>query len=997
MLRHHRTPRPPGRRSRSLTLVLAAALVAPIAWTAPAAARETLPFRDPGLSVRARVGDLLGRLTLDEKISLLHQYQPAIPRLGIDRFKTGTEALHGVAWSTDVHNDGAVVTAEGTVFPQSVGLGATWDPELLKRIGSAVGTEARGYHSENPDVWGLQLWAPVVNLLRDPRWGRNEEGYSEDPLLTGLLATAYGHGMQGDDPRHLKAAPVLKHYMANNNEIRRDRTSSSLRPRVSKEYDEVPFRIPITRDASTGVMTAYNLINGRPATVTPDAGGLIRSWTDRTLFNVTDAGGPNNLVGSQQYFPDLATADAAVLKSGTDSFTTDNTNSSITINAVKEALSRGLLAESDIDRAAGHILSIRVRLGEFDPGGGPYGKITKEVVDSPAHRALAREAAAEQMVLLKNEGGTLPLSPGKVAVVGQLSDTLYTDWYSGDLPYRVTPLDGIRNKAGAGNVTSSEGVDRIALKDVETGEYIAGGTGAGAVLKTGPTTPADATTQFDVFDWGQGIVTLRSAANGKVVGRHNWGDTFANDQDQPNDWFVQQMFKLEKQDNGEYLIRYAGYEKAYDWADPSKTYVKANDDGTLVLTTKDDAGRFAKDVVTSGIESAVKAATSAETAVVVVGSMPFINGREDHDRTTMALAEGQSELVKAVRAANPNTVVVVENSYPTTLNWEQENVPAILWTSHAGAETGNALASILYGDESPSGKLPQTWYRSENDLPDILEYDIIKTDRTYQYFKGKPLYPFGHGLSYTAFRYGKPRLSSHSVGRDGTVTITVPVTNTGGKAGDEVVQLYTHQRKSRVKQPVKKLRAFDKVHVEPGGTATAKFRLRASDLAIWDVTRDKWTVERSKHDLLFGSSSADIRRRAHLNVRGERIPDRDLSGTTRAADFDDHNGIELVDESKAKGDAVAGAAGSWLKFADADLGRSTGKITARVAGTKATTIQIRLNGPNGPVAGTLDVPSTGDKYTYKEITAPLTGARGDHDVYLVFTGETRLSTFSLTH
>ncbi|MFG2088108.1 glycoside hydrolase family 3 C-terminal domain-containing protein [Spirillospora sp. NPDC048824] len=997
MPRHHRTPRPPGRRSRSLTLVLAVVLAAPLAWTAPAAARETLPFRDPGLSVQARVGDLVGRLTLDEKISLLHQYQPAIPRLGIDRFKTGTEALHGVAWSTDVHDGGAVVTAEGTVFPQSVGLGATWDPELLKQIGSAVGTEARGYHGENPDVWGLQLWAPVVNLLRDPRWGRNEEGYSEDPLLTGLLATAYGHGMQGDDPAHLKAAPVLKHYMANNNEIRRDRTSSSLRPRVSKEYDEVPFRIPVTRDAATGVMTAYNLVNGRPATVTPDAGGLIRSWTDRTLFNVTDAGGPNNLVGSQQYFPDLATADAAVLKAGVDSFTTDNTDSSITINAVKEALSRGLLAESDIDRAVGHILSIRVRLGEFDPGGGPYAKITKEVVDSPAHRALARRAAAEQMVLLKNKGGTLPISSGKVAVVGQLSDTLYTDWYSGDLPYEVTPLDGIRNKAGAGNVTSSEGVDRIALKDVETGAYIAGGTGAGAVLKTGPTTPADATAQFDVFDWGQGIVTLRSAANGKVVGRHNWGDTFANDQDQPNDWFVQQMFKLEKQDGGEYLIRYAGYEKAYDWADPSKTYVKTNDDGTLVLTTKDDAARFAKDVVSSGVESAVKAAAGADTAVVVVGSMPFINGREDHDRTTMALAEGQSELIKAVREANPNTVVVVENSYPTTLNWEQQNVPAILWTSHAGAETGNALASILFGDESPSGKLPQTWYRSEKDLPGILEYDIIKTDRTYQYFKGKPLYPFGYGLSYTTFRYGEPRLSSRSVSRDGTVTVTIPVTNTGRKAGDEVVQLYTHQLKSRVKQPVKRLRAFDKIHMKPGETVTATFRLRASDLAIWDVTRNRWTVEMSKHDLLFGSSSADIRRRAHLNVRGERIPDRNLSTTTRAADFDDHGGIELVDESKAEGDAVAGTANSWLKFADADLGRSTGKITARVAGTNATTIQVRLDAPDGPVAGTLDVPSTGDEYTYKEITAPVTGARGDHDVYLVFTGETRLSTFSLTH
>jgi beta-glucosidase len=833
-----------------------------------------------------------------------------------------------------------------------------------------------------------------VNLLRDPRWGRNEEGYSEDPLLTGLLATAYGGGIEGDDPDHLRAAPVLKHYMANNNEIRRDQTSSSLRPRVKKEYDEVPFEIPLSRDAATGIMTSYNLVNGRPATVTPDAGGLVRSWSDRTLFNVTDAGAPNNIVNSQKYHPDLPTGDAAILKAGVDSFTSDDTNSSVTVNAIKEAVSRGLLAESDIDRAAGHILSIRVRLGEFDPGGGPYGKITKDVVDSPAHRALARKAAAEQMVLLKNQGRALPIASGKVAVVGPLSNTLYTDWYSGSLPYKVTPLDGIKKRAGS--VATSEGVDRIALKDVETGKYIAGGTGSGAVLKTGPTSASDATAQFDVFDWGQGIVTLRSAANGKTVGRYNWGDNFANDQDQPNNWFVQQMFKLEKQDDGGYLLRYSGYEKAYDWADPAKTYVKTQDDGTLALTTKDDASRYSKDLVSSGVDSAVKAVTGAGAAVVVVGSMPFINGREDHDRTTMALAEGQSELVKAVRKANPNTVVVVENSYPTTLNWEQQNVPAILWTSHAGAETGNALASILFGDDNPSGKLPQTWYRSESDLPDILDYDIIKSDRTYQYFKGKPLYPFGYGLSYTTFRYGKPKLSSHSVGRDGTVTVTVPVTNTGKRAGDEVVQLYTHQRTSRVKQPVEKLRAFAKVHAGPGETVTAKLRVKASDLAVWDVTRNKWAVEKSEHDLLIGSSSTDIRQRATLDVRGETIPDRDLSKTTRAADFDDHNGIQLVDESKTKGDAVAGAAKSWLKFADADLGRSSGTVTARVAGTSATTIQVRLDGPNGPLAGTLNVPSTGDEYTYKEITAQLGNARGNHDVYLVFNGETRLSTFSLT-
>ncbi|WP_254716443.1 glycoside hydrolase family 3 protein [Actinomadura sp. WMMB 499] len=982
--------RSPGRRSRSLTLVLAAALAAPLIQAVPAAARETLPFRDPGLPVAARVDDLLGRLTLDEKIGLLHQYQAPIPRLDIGRFKTGTEALHGLAWTTDVHADGAVRTAKATVFPQSVGLGATWDPALMKEIGAVVGTEARGYNSENPDVWGLQLWAPVVNLLRDPRWGRNEEGYSEDPLLTGLLATGYGRGMRGDDPDRLKAAPVLKHYLANNNEYKRTETSSSLRPRTKKEYYEVPFRMPISGDAVTGVMTAYNKVNGRPATVTPDTAGLVRSWTDETLFNVTDAGGPNNLIGSQNYFPDLATADAATLKAGVDSFTVDDTDSSITIGAVEEALDRGLLTEADVDGAVRRILNIRVRLGEFDPDGGPYSGIGMEAVDSPEHRALAREAAVEQTVLLKNEKKALPLSSGeKVAVVGPLSDTLYTDWYSGALPYEVTPLDGVRARAGAENVTTSEGVDRIALKDVRTGEYVAGGAGDdGAVLKTGPTTP-DATTQFDVFDWGQGIVTLRSVANGKTVGRHNWGANLSNSQAQPNGWFVQQMFELEEQPGGEHLLRYAGYEN------PADPYVRVLDDGTLALAAKADATPFAKDVISSGTESAVRAAEQADTAVVVVGSMPFINGREDHDRTTMDLAEGQLELIKAVRKANPNTVVVVENSYPTTLTWSDANVPAILWTSHAGAETGNALADVLFGDENPSGKLPQTWYRSAEQLPSILDYDIIDADRTYQYFKGDPLYEFGYGLSYTTFRYGKAKPSRRSMSADGTIEVTVPVTNTGRRAGEEVVQLYTHQRESRVKQPVKELRGFAKVELAPGETKHVKLEIKASDLAHWDVTRNRWTVERAHHDVLIGSSSSDIRQRVKISVRGERIPARDLSRPTRAADFDDHDGIVLADETKADGDVVSGSAGAWIQFADADLGKGAGTITARVAGTAPTTIEVRLGSPDGRRVGTLDVPSTGGVYSYREITADLRDTRGRQDVYLVFDGETRLSTVTL--
>src|ERR1041384_2972227 len=303
----------------------------------------TLAFQDPRRPMNARIDDLLHRLTLAEKISLLHQFQPAIPRLGMPVFKTGSEALHGLAWTTDRDNNGAVVTATGTVFPQAIGLASTWDPALMHQVGAVVGNEARGFNVINPRVWGLQLWAPVVNLLRDPRWGRNEEGYSEDARLTGAIATAYGQGIEGDDPVYLRAAPVLKHYLANNNEINRDITSSNLRPRVKKEYDELAFKLPIAADAATGVMGSYNLVNGRPDTVNPDIQDVVRSWTKRTLYNVSDAGAPYNLTGSEQYHATNAEGFAAALQAGIDSSTVDNQHSDPTIQIITTAPALGLL------------------------------------------------------------------------------------------------------------------------------------------------------------------------------------------------------------------------------------------------------------------------------------------------------------------------------------------------------------------------------------------------------------------------------------------------------------------------------------------------------------------------------------------------------------------------------------------------------------------------------------------------------------------------------
>ncbi|OLF12187.1 beta-glucosidase [Actinophytocola xinjiangensis] len=980
--------------------VAAAAFAAPA--TSAAAGQAALPFRDPRLPLERRIADLLGRLTLPEKISWLHQYQPAVPRLGIALFKTGTEALHGLAWSTDITSTpepGAVRTATATVFPQAVGLGSTWDPDLLRRVGTVVGEELRGHHSANPVVWGLNAWAPVVNLLRDPRWGRNEEGYAEDPYLTGVLSTAYARGMRGDHPHHLRTAPTLKHYLANNNEIRRDRTSSNLRPRVKHEYDEPAFRPAIENNAATGVMAAYNLVNGRPMTAHADHDEVVRSWTDQTLLNVTDAGGPNNLVGSQAYYATRAQGDAATLRAGLDSFTVDNTDAGPTVEAINAALAAGLLTESDVDTAVEHILSIRFRLGEFDPDGGPYAGITMDVVDRPEHRALAREVAGKAVVLLKNDGA-LPLSAGlgEVAVVGPLADTLYTDWYSGRMPYQVTPRAGIAARLAGGTVTGGEAVDRIALRSADTGGYVTAGAGEQGAELTATAPDAGDAEHFDVFGWGQGVLTLRAVANGRYVERADFGATsaFVNRAPQPRDWFVHQQFAFEDAGDGTVVVRYAGYETVNDWEGPNN-YLTVEAGGRIVLGSPDSAGaaRFTREVVTSGTDLAVAAAARADAAVVVVGSMPFINGREDHDRTTTALAETQSALVRAVHAANPNTVVVVENSYPTTLTWEQEHVPAIVWTSHAGQETGNALADVLFGAVNPAGRLTQTWYRRDEDLPDILDYDIIKNAHTYQYFTGEALYPFGHGLSYTAFRHARLRAES-TVGPQATVRVSVEVTNTGDVAGEEVVQLYSHQRVSRDPMPRLTLRAFARVALEPGRRRTVRLEFPAAALGHWDVTRRRWVVEDATHDLLVGASSTDLRQRTTLRVRGETIPPRDLSRSTRAIDFDDYAGVDLVDTSKERGEAVAASAGAWVSFADAALDGPRA-FTARVAREQAgeATVEVRLGGPDGRLAGTATVPATGDRYTYVTVTAGLRGARGRHDVYLVFTGDLRLDTFTL--
>jgi beta-glucosidase len=729
-------------------------------------------------------------------------------------------------------------------------------------------------------------------------------------------------------------------------------------------------------------MASYNLVNGRPAHLSPLINAELRRWTDNELLIVSDAAAPSNVATTQGYYPDHVASHAALVRAGVDSFTDHDDRAAVTIERLERALTDGLLTEADIDAAARRVLAIRFRLGEFDPvEDNPFAAITEEVINCPAHQRLAREAARQALVLLKNSGDTLPVQATptcRVAVVGPLADTLYEDWYSGTLPYAVTAYRGLVERLGAGNVELVEGVDRIALR-VGRSLVVASADPDGAPLRL----VADATgadSAFDLADWGNGVRALRAVANGRHVTVNDEG-ALINDQLRPNGWVVRETFRLTAGSGGETVLHHVA----------SGRYVLVDADGALYAgaETPEEATGFTVELRRSGRGEAVQAARQADVAIVVVGNHPLINGRETEDRTDLALPLAQEELLRAVHAANPRTVLVVQSSYPYAIDWAQEHVPAIVWSSHGGQEFGHALADALFGDAAPAGRLTQTWYSSAAELPDLLDYDIIAADATYLYFRGAPLYPFGHGLTYTSFEYTDLRLGAASMAADGRVEVGVTVTNTGPRDSDEVVQLYTRQRSSRVKQPLRQLRDFRRIHIPAGGQTTVRFELAAADLATWDVTAARRVVEAATHTVMVGRSSTDIRQVADLLVAGEVIPPRDaLAASIAAVSYDDYAGVELRDLSPRDGDAVtATESGAWVAFADVDFGDGAGVCRARISAVddRTAVVTLRLDDPlAGADLGMLLVPCTGGRYAWVEAVTPIEEVTGVHDLYAVF-------------
>ncbi|MGN8025330.1 glycoside hydrolase family 3 N-terminal domain-containing protein [Microbacterium sp. 22242] len=794
----------------------------------PVADLSVLPFRDVTLSVVERAQDLLSRLTADERIAMLHQATPAIDRLGIAEYRTGVEALHGAAWM-----------GRATVFPQPVGLAATWDPDLVERVGNVAGEEVRAKRAADP-LTSLNVWAPVVNTLRHPAWGRNEEGYSEDPHLTGQLGAAYAQGLRGRDERVWRTVPALKHFLAYSNETDRSATSSEMSLRTLHEEELPAFRAAIEQGAAGSMMLAYNQVNGTPAHTQPELVAEARSWAPGSLAVVSDAGAPTFVVTVQRAQPDHEHAAAALLRSGMDSFTDHDADAAPTIAHVRGALERGLLTPEDVDRAVLRLLEMRIRTGEFDAGADPYRAITADDLDAPASRALAREAVARSVVVLRDDADVLPLAaPASIAVVGPLADLVLTDWYAGTPPYAVGIARGLGERYPDAAVRVETGADTVALLDTASGRYVAA-SADGAHVDASAGLPSDAAL-WDVTDWGDGILTLRAHASGRLLTGGAW--PMRADADRVGGWVVQETFRRTVHTDGSWSLLHLG----------SGRWVRVVREVGLLAAegvTLEQAARFHRRIVRSGEGAVAEAAAAADLVVVAVGNDPHLAGRETEDRPHLFLPDSAVAVWRAAREANARAVLTIVSSYPYVLGEGVADAETVVWTSHGGQELGRGLADVLSGDVAPTGRLAQSWPADPAQAGDLFDYDTLRQQATYRHQPAPYAFAFGHGLTLSEVSYEAIALSTAAVSAQepthrhpalgateaaDTVRATVTVTNRGERVAEELVQLYSLAPEHlAIPTPRRLLVAYARVRLQPGESRDVELAFEPARLAVWD-------------------------------------------------------------------------------------------------------------------------------------------------------------------
>ena len=934
--------------------------------------KTDLSFWNNQLSLDERLRDLMNKLTLEEKVSLLSTSQSAIPRLGIEEYHVGGEAAHGV-----VDRSGG----KSTVFPQPIGLSSTWNRQLMRKIGDVIGNEARIFYELNDRKTGLTLWAPTIDMERDPRWGRTEEAYGEDPYLTGQLSTELIKGMQGDDDFYIKLVAAPKHFYGNNNEYGREYLSNSIDPRNKREYYLKAFEPAFREGKALSMMTAYNGVNGVPAMQMNELKQVVRDEWQMDGFIVSDGGALTLNVEQYHYYDTFAEALADALKKGIDCFVDQK---QLVEQAAMEALEKGFIIEEDINIAIRNMLRVRFRLGHFDldPSNNPYDQVDTSKLCAEEHAEVALQATKESIVLLKNDKQTLPLyeqKTKKVAVIGPTANVTFKDWYTGYSNYKSTPLDGLKKRLPNAEIQYVSGNDEIALKSLQENKYVT--ISNDNHVKVTSAVKGQKET-FELEEWGWNSQLLKSMANQKYISQQEDLDTFHANKEEAFGWFVKEKIAFQPLNINEQVYHLTTWEGKPLAISPDKELVAAN-----------QPGLFEKQVISSGIEKAVALAKDSDVAIVCVGNNPMLNGRETEDRPDIILPERQQQLIKAVYEANPNTIVVVIGSYPFAINWENETIPAVLYSAHGSQMLGDGIAQVLYGDEAPSGKLSMTWYKDVTHLPSIFDYDIIKGKRTYMYFDKPVLYPFGYGLSYTDFDYSSLKLSSTVLKEGEQIHLQVDLRNIGNMVGKEVVQVYASVKGSRVDRPRKQLIHFQKVELRPKETKTIHFTIDAKQLSFWDVNKEAYHFEQATCLLSIGSSSADIRLTEEIEMEGKVLPPRSLHALTKAENYDDYDQV-FIDKGNDGLNGVTNLTDGWICFKDVVLPEEGSFWIEATTEAMPAKLVIQLDqmssGPVAEIEINRDHPNQWKKYEL-----PYKATKQVHDVYLSFEGPVSITSIQI--
>lgn len=886
-------------------------------------------YLNTSLPLEKRIKSLISLLTTEEKIGLIPTRQSEIPRLNIKAFNVGSEIARGYV----SHNDDEFAT----VFPQPIGMASMFDPELMEKLGEVAGNELR-YYDEHSKHNHLVLFGPTVDLGRDPRWGRTEECYGEDPFLAGLMVKAYTKGIVGENSSFYRAIPSLKHFYANNNEKDRSFSSSNIEPRTKYEYYYRAFRPAIESGYAAGVMTSYNSINGLPAMINPDINEVCKKqWGMK--YAVTDGSDVVQTVNSHHFTKNHAETISIAIKNGTDIMCE---SAEVVINSLKYAIKNNLLSVKELDKAVFNTLYPRFLLGEFNhQEDNPYLNLPISVVNCFNSKALNLRAAREAVTLLKNNG-LLPLNKDqikRIALLGIHASENFRDWYTGTTPYNVTILDAFKNLLPDAEIFCDDCRDIIAVKSVKTGKYLKvnedGNLSAdGEVL--------DESCQFIKCDWG-GEIILKSVKNGKYLTEEG---TYIANGNSLFLWFVRQILRPSVYDG---FVVYRSWDNKSVFVD-EKGLLSAEE---RCRTELDQL--FTEEIIHDGIMRANKLARTCDYAVVCVGNDPMLVAREDYDRSSIELPKFQTDLVKAAHSANNNTVMCIVSSYPYAIPELDKQLPAIIYTAHGGAEMGNAVAETILGINNPAGRTPMTWYRSTSELPDIMDYDIIKNKSTYLYYDHEPLYPFGHGLSYSEFRYSDIQVNDNG----DRIDVSLAVENISAVSGDEVVQLYISELDSRYKRPLKQLCGFERRFFEAGEKAVIVFSVNKKEFGRWDVIDHDYSFDEGNYLICAGGSSADIRCSIEIFLSGKKHCERDISVKTLAIDYDDKRSIEIRYTSDAKHEYVRGSGkfGGSITFYDCKFDDMKSiKLKASTSGN-GSNIRFLIDGEKGDEIASCELPA----------------------------------------